>query len=194
MAFVQPLAAPATPVAADDSQTAVASSVRIPALTPVRLRVVGEVSSSSNVKGDKVRLVLAEALRFGDDLVIPAGTPGSGEVIHSAKPGMGGKAGELLVAARSLDLAPDVHIPLRSFRLDPAAAKNNQGLANGLLVAGGVAGSIAALMITGGSARIADGSEAFAKTAADVDVAVAPQRPAPVPAAPAPAAPAVAAR
>lgn len=28
--------------------------VRLPALTPLRLRVIGEVSSKTNVKGDKV--------------------------------------------------------------------------------------------------------------------------------------------
>ena len=80
--------------------------VRLPALTPLRLRVVGEVSSKTHFKGDKVAIVLAEALRLSDTLVIPAGTRGVAEVIHSAKGGMGGKAGELLVAARTLDLSP----------------------------------------------------------------------------------------
>lgn len=103
-------------------------------------------------------------------LTIPAGTRGVAEVIHAAKGGMGGKAGELLIAARFLQLGPDVQIPLRSFRLAPIAGKNNEGLATGLSIAGGVAGGIAAMMITGGAARVADGSEAFAKTASDVDI------------------------
>ena len=144
--------------------------MRLPALTPVRLRVIGEISSKTHVKGDKVEIVLAEPLRLSDTLAIPAGTRGVAEVIHAAKGGMGGKAGELLVAARSLDLSPDVHIPLRSFRLAPASGKNNEGLAMGLSIAGGVAGGIAAMIMTGGSARIPDRSEAFAKTAADVDL------------------------
>jgi hypothetical protein len=137
------------------------------------LRVVGEVSSKTHVKGDKVEIELAEALVISPALAIPAGTRGVAEVIHSAKGGMGGKAGELLVAARYLELAPGVQIPLRSFRLVPVSGKNNEGLAAGLSIAGGVAGGIAAMVITGGSARIADHSEAFAKTAADVDLPIA---------------------
>jgi hypothetical protein len=177
MAFAQSPVAPATPVPPAIVETAPAQvsapTLRLPALTPVRLCVIGEISSKTHVKGDKVEIILAEPLRLNDTLAIPAGTRGVAEVIHSAKGGMGGKAGELLVAARSLDLSPDLHIPLRSFRLAPASGKNNEGLAMGLSIAGGVAGGIAAMVMTGGSARIADRSEAFAKTAADVDLPIA---------------------
>ena len=171
----QPLVAPvqaSNSVEAPPSEVA-APSVRLPALTPVRLRIVGEVSSKTHAKGDKLVIVLAEPARLGETMVIPAGIRGVAEVIHSAKGGMGGKAGELLVAARSLDLAPNFQIPLRSFRLVPIDAKNNEALAMGLSIAGGMAGGIAAMVITGGSARIADGSEAFAKTAADSDLPLA---------------------
>ena len=150
----------------------------MPALTPLRLKVVGEVSSKTNVKGDKVVIVLAEPLIINGTLAIPAGTRGVAEVLHAAKGGMGGKAGELLIAARHLQLGPDLQIPLRSFRLAPVSGKNNEGLATGLSIAGGVAGGIAAMMITGGSARVPDGSEAFAKTAADVDIPAAQLQPA----------------
>lgn len=174
MLFAQALAEPVTaPPAAVATAEPAPRMVRLPALTPLRLRVVGEVSSKTHFKGDKVAIVLAEALRLSDTLVIPAGTRGVAEVIHSAKGGMGGKAGELLVAARTLDLSPGVQIPLRSFRLAPVAGKNNEGLATGLSVVGGVAGGLVAMAMTGGSARIPDGSEAFAKTAADVDLPVA---------------------
>ena len=155
------------------SAVAATSFVRLPALTPLRLRVIGEVSSKTNVKGDKVVIALVDPLVVSGALTIPAGTRGVAEVIHAAKGGMGGKAGELLIAARYLQLGPDVQIPLRSFRLAAIAGKNNEGLATGLSVAGGVAGSIAAMMITGGASRVADGSEAFAKTAADVDLPIA---------------------
>lgn len=179
MLFAQPLATPAEPATIAEASTAApvaavaATTLHLPALTPMRLRVVGEVSSKTHVKGDKVKIILADALKLSDTLVIPAGTPGLAEVIHSSKAGMGGKAGELLIAARSLDLSPEVHIPLRSFRLAPIGGKNNEGLAMGLSIAGGVAGGIAAMVVTGGSARVPDGSEAFAKTAADVDLPIA---------------------
>jgi hypothetical protein len=177
LALVQPAAVPngAAPATHDEAPVAVPApaTVRLPALTPLRLQVIGEVSSKTHAKGDKVEIVLAEALVISPALAIPAGTRGVAEVIHSAKAGMGGKAGELLIAARHLELAPGVQIPLRSFRLAPVGGKNNEGLAMGLSIAGGVAGGIAAMVITGGSARIADRSEAFAKTAADVDLPIA---------------------
>jgi hypothetical protein len=175
MAFAQPLATPPQPATVVEAPAPVsaASTVRLPALTPLRLRVIGEISSKTHVKGDKVEIVLAEPLQVSGTLAIPAGTRGVAEVIHSAKGGMGGKAGELLIAARSLDLSPDVHIPLRSFRLAAIAGKNNEGLAMGLAVAGGLTGGIAAMVMTGGSARIPDRSEAFAKTSADADLPIA---------------------
>ena len=178
LAIAQPAevpVAPASPVESPAPQQA--ALVRLPALTPLRLRVIGEVSSKTHVKGDKVEIVLADALVISPALTIPAGTRGLAEVIHSAKGGMGGKAGELLIAARHLELAPDVRIPLRSFRLAAVGGKDNQGLATGLSIAGGVAGGIAAMVITGGSARIPDRAEAFAKTAADVDLPTALLKP-----------------
>jgi len=188
MALAQPLAPPVEPSAMTEAAPAAAAAqtVLLPALTPVRLRILGEVSSKTHVKGDKIDIVLAEPLRLTETLAIPAGTRGVAEVIHSAKGGMGGKAGELLVAARSLDLSPTVHIPLRSFRLAPVSGKNNEGLAMGLSIAGGVAGGIAAMVMTGGSARIADRSEAFAKTAADVELPIAQLQSAGAPASSAP--------
>ena len=183
LALVQPVAVPNSAGSAPhvEAPAPAPSTVRLAALTPLRLQVIGEVSSKTHVKGDKVEIVLAEALTISPTLAIPAGTRGVAEVIHSAKGGMGGKAGELLVAARHLELAPGVQIPLRSFRLAPVG-KNNEGLAMGLSIAGGVAGGIAAMVITGGSARIADRSEAFAKTAADVDLPIAQIQPGSLPA------------
>lgn len=174
LAFAQATPAPLTTVAAVEAPAPAPSGlVRLPALTPVRLRVIGEVSSKTHVKGDKIEIALADALQITPLLAIPAGTRGIAEVIHSAKGGMGGKAGELLIAARTLEISPNLQIPLRSFRLAPATGKNNQGLATGLSIAGGVAGGIAAMVITGGSARVPDGSEGFAKTASDIDLPIA---------------------
>lgn len=149
------------------------TSLRLPALTPLRLRIDGEISSKTHKTGDKIVIVLSEPLRVSDTLAIPAGTRGVGEVIHAAKGGMGGKPGELLLAARSLDLSTDIHVQLRSFKVAPVTGKNQQGVAMGMAIAGGAVGGVASMIITGGSARIPDRSEAFAKTAADVDVPIA---------------------
>jgi hypothetical protein len=172
MAFAEPLVAPVVPPTTTEAASVeiAAQTLRLPALTPVRLRVVGEISSKTHVKGDKVVIVLAEPLQLSATVAIPAGTPGVAEVIHSAKGGMGGKAGELLIAARHLNISSDIQIPLRSFRLAPVGGKDNEGLAKGLMIAGGMAGGIAAMVITGGSAQIPNGSEAFAKTATEVEL------------------------
>lgn len=175
--LAQPIVAtvvPATPPAVASAVPAVpaATTLRLPALTPLRLRVEGEYSSKTHKAGDKVMIVLAEPLRVTETLAIPAGARGVGEVLHAAKGGMGGKPGELLLTARRLDLASGVSIPLRSFKLAPATGKNQQGVAMGLAIAGGAVGGVAAMIITGGSARVPDRSEAFAKTAADVDLPV----------------------
>ena len=169
MAFAQAATIAAQGVAPIAEQQ---TSVRLPALTPLRLRVVGEVSSKTHQVGQKVTIVLAQALPVSDSLAIRAGTTGIAEVIHVSKPGMGGKAGELLIAARTLDLAPSVSIPLRSFRLAPATGKSQEGLATGLSIAGGGVGSMAAMFITGGSARVLDGAQAFAKTASEAELPV----------------------
>lgn len=194
--LAQPITTPVEPSPPPAIEAAVQpAAFRLPALTPLRLRLDGEVSSKTHKTGDRIVIILAEPLRVSETLAIPAGTRGVAEVLHAAKSGMGGKPGELLITARTLDLSPEVHIPLRSFKLAPATGKNQQGVATGLMVAGGAVGGVAAMFITGGSARVAVGSEAFAKTSADVEIPAALLQPIASPekiiaAAPAPAPPA----
>ena len=86
---------PATALAQDT-----AALVTVPALTPVTVRLEELISSNKNKPGDRFRITVAEDVRVGEQLVIPAGSPGEGEVIHAAKSGAGGKAGELILVAR----------------------------------------------------------------------------------------------
>ncbi len=160
----------------------------LPPLFPVDLIVVDEVSSKIAITGQPVRLVLARPLYVTADLGLPEGTAVEGVVIHAAKGGMGGKSGELLIAARRIAMAGDIAIPLRSFQVAPAHGKNNEGLAFGVSAAVGFPG----LLITGGSARIPAGTRAFAKTREAVDLPaalLAKLPPQPVTIVPAPAAP-----
>ena len=64
-------------------------------------------------------MTVAEDVRVGNAIVIPAGSAGEGEVIHAARSGAGGKAGELIVAARYVQVG-DVIVRLRSF---PSASR-----------------------------------------------------------------------
>ena len=82
---------------------------------------------------------------------------------------MGGKPGELLLGARYLELG-DLRIPLRSLKL-VTRSKDNTDLAL-ILSASGAAGGVAALFMTGGDSRVANGMQATAKIAADIDIPV----------------------
>jgi hypothetical protein len=98
---------------------------------------------------------------------------------------MGGRPGELLLGARYLE-HKGIRIPLRSMKL-VSGGKDQSGIATGLAVAGGAIGATAALFITGGQARIANGAPATARTASDVEIPAALlERPAPPPLAPLP--------
>jgi hypothetical protein len=90
--------------------------ITVPALTPVAVRLEELISSNKNKIGDHFRITVAEDVRVGEALVIPAGSAGEGEVIHAAKSGAGGKAGELILAARYVRVG-DVEVRLRSFAL-----------------------------------------------------------------------------
>lgn len=142
-------------------------SVKLPALTAIRVKVDKDLVSKTAVIGEEFDLVLAQPIDLGNGYAVPAGTRGRGWVIHASKARMGGKAGELLLGARYLKLG-DIQIPLRSLKIGPPQGKDNTGLSMGLMVAVGVAGAL----VSGGQARVSSGMDATAKTAADVDLPV----------------------
>ena len=147
-------------------QPAQPATIILPALTVIELRVLDEVSSKTAVTGAPIRLALARPLYLMPELGLPAGTPVEGVVIHAAKGGMGGKSGELLLGAKSIELGPEFRIPLRSFKLGPASGKNNETLAFATAVAVG----LPALLINGGSAWVPAGTQANAKTSVEVSI------------------------
>jgi hypothetical protein len=149
----------------------IAATAHLPALTVVNLVVLDDLSGKGAVTGQEFDIALATSLMVGGSHVIPAGTRGRGWVVHADKPRFGGKPGELLLAARHLQLG-DVQIPLRSMKVG-GVGKDNSGLAMGVAVAGGVVGGVASMFIVGKDARVASGLAATAKTAAAMDLPVA---------------------
>jgi len=147
--------------------------VTVPALTPVVVRIGEEISSKTNKPGDQFPITVAEDVRVGDEVVIPVGSAGIGEVIHAAKPGAGGKAGELILAARFVELG-DTRIRLRSFALG-VAGKNNSEAA---LATSFIAGPFA-MFVRGGAVVVPRDTLGIAKTALEFKlpavVAPAPQ-------------------
>ena len=91
--------------------------ITVPALTRVEVKLEEQISSKANHTGDRFRLTIANDVYVGEFLAIPAGSVGEGEVVHAAPAGLGGKPGELILAARFVNVG-ESRMPLRSLRLN----------------------------------------------------------------------------
>jgi len=131
----------------------------IPALTPIKLELLETVSSKTSIAGAMFKLALKEAIVVDGAELVPAGTPGQGEVVHAKKSGGSGVGGELVVAARFLDLGGQ-HIRLRSMMLSSTGKDNTV-----LVAASAQAISFLAFAIRGKNTEFPAGSVAEAKIA-----------------------------
>jgi len=145
-----------------------ASAHRLVAGTPISFAFVDQIDSKAARIDDFFAIRLSQPLAAGDGLVIPEGTPGVGQVVHAAKAGGSGKAGELIVTVRYLDFK-GVRIPLRRFRLgEPGGiGTDRRDEAFGVSMAVPLAG----LFIKGGEKIIPAGSHGTAIVAADTEIA-----------------------
>jgi hypothetical protein len=153
-----------------EASAAPAACCTVPARTVVEIEIVDAVSSRDNHARETFAIRLAEPLVIDGRTIAPAGTPGMGEVVHAARARAGGKAGELILAARYLDLNGD-RIPLRTLRYGPSQGRDNSGAVNtGAMIAAAVlpVASLAGYLIAGGEVRIPAGTRANAQTAAEV--------------------------
>jgi hypothetical protein len=138
------------------------------ALTEIEIEIAERVNSRTNRPGQHFAIRLAEPITVDGRLVVPAGTPGVGEVVHAAKAGGAGKAGELILAARYLELDGQ-RIPLRSLRYGRRQGKDNTAEVNaGNMVAAAVmpAAALVGFLIKGGEVDIPASTRATAKVAA----------------------------
>ena len=104
------------PVAAQAPQPAPAAETVLPAGTPASIQVARSLDSQIIRRGDTFPIRLGSPIKIGDQIVIPAGTPGVGEVIHAA-PAADGEPGEISIAARYLTFEGR-RIPLKGFRIN----------------------------------------------------------------------------
>jgi hypothetical protein len=127
----------------------------IPADTPLQIEIVNAVTSKTAKTGDRFAIRLAAPLVLAGKTVLPAGSSGIGEVIHASHVTfMGNKPGELIVAARYLDINGS-RLLLRGFRINQTGKKGIVwGETTGpIAIANNVdipAGSIAIAKVTGG--------------------------------------------
>lgn len=131
----------------------------IPAGSPVLLEILDPLSSANAMRGDGFRFRLAEPVRLGDAIAIPAGTEGHGEIIHAQRAGSGGKAGELLLAARYLEHA-GTRIALRGMKLG-GSGNRHVNAAVAVALATGPFG----MLVRGGDLEVPAGMIAQAKLA-----------------------------
>ena len=142
---------------------------RLPAGTPVTVELAEAVDAQTVKPGDTFALRLAEPLTVNGRIVLPAGAPGVGEVIESAKPGLGGKAAKLVLAARSLRTPGGADIPLDALQLSSGGqGHQTEATALGLAGIGFAPLGFVGFAIHGGDVAFPAGTRASAKLGAAV--------------------------
>lgn len=140
----------------------------------VELEIVEAISSSRHKNGDRFALRLVTALGVGTDVYVPAGTTGTGEVVHASPSRGGGKPGELLLAARQLQTSDGQRIALRAMKLSARGKDNfNASLATAMVI-----GPLA-MFVHGREIEIPAGTRAMAKLAQDVPLTLSSTAPQP---------------
>jgi hypothetical protein len=132
----------------------------------IMITVDDSVGSKISMTGDMFPIRLARSIEVDGVEVVPAGVSGKGQVVHAKKGGMGGAAGELVLAARHLDYGGR-RIELRSFGFVEegdeilSRGEDNVGLANTIGAAPYV--GVISFFISGGNTTIEPGTLATAK-------------------------------
>ena len=143
-----------------------AATVRAPANTVVMVELAREVSTKTAKPGDTFPIRLAEPLVIGNQLVLPVGTEGIGEVIEATKPGYGGKAAKLVLSAKTLTPPKGQPVPLKALQL--SGAGKAQAAASNALGLGGIGFAplgVVAFAIKSGDVGFPAGTMATAKLA-----------------------------
>lgn len=153
-------------VAVSAGSSAQEASAVLRADTLIPLRIVETVSSDTHVSGARFALVVTEDVLVDDRVVVPAGTPAEGEVIHAGKSGMFGKAGELSLTSRVLILG-ERRIKLRSLYASSGQQKADLALGVGLFI------PFAPFFIRGKQVLVPAETELVARVAADETFATA---------------------
>jgi len=128
---------------------------------PIVVRIEEQLGSKLSSTGQFFKLSLAEPVIYENQILIPAGVPGKGQVVHAKKGGFSGSAGELILAARYVEYKGR-QIKLRSMKFSETG-KDNTGTAMAVGIAAGVLG----FLVSGGNTIVEPGTTANAKFAAD---------------------------
>jgi hypothetical protein len=128
---------------------------------PVTLAVTEEVNSSTHNEGDTFKLTVLNDVSAGQTVVIPKGTPATGEITWRTGKGAFGKSGKIEFALRSIEL-DGKSIPVTGeFRQEGEG--NTVATGVGIIAVG-----VFAAFITGKRARLPAGRELMSQLAQPV--------------------------
>jgi hypothetical protein len=142
----------------------------VPAGTVVEVALSRAITTRRAKAGDSFPLHLAAPLIVNGQIVLRAGTPGVGEVIESARPGLGGKGAKMVLDARYL-IVHRRHIAIDGLQL--AAAGHDNSTAAQVLGLGGIGFAplgFVGLAIHGGDVTFPENTKAQASIAANVSL------------------------
>ena len=160
-----------------EATTPAPQELTVAALTPVELEMRATVSSKVSHTGDIFPLRVTRPILVNGVTVVPAGAAAVGEVVHAKKSGGSGAAGELIVAARYVEI-DGRRMRLRSLQLSTTGRDQTE-----LAMASAQAISFLAFAIRGKNTEIPEGMHMTAKVAEPFIVALSPVPPADQPAA-----------
>lgn len=127
----------------------------VPEQTPVKVRLLQDLKSGHERKGEKVRLETVDEILAADrSVLIPHGTPVIGTITRSNGRGMFGKPGKLEFTIDSIKVGEQLRVPLRSTPTG-ARGRNNSGAA----IATAVLLLPVAIFVKGREVTIAQGKE-----------------------------------
>ncbi|MCH2240161.1 MAG: hypothetical protein MK060_20005 [Blastomonas sp.] len=131
----------------------------IPIGTSVTLCVKQPVSSRTAKRGDLFEIELVNDIYIQALPAIPAGTKGMAQVVHASPKRFGGRAGELIVAARYLE-ANGRRLTLRKTKFSSAGSDNA-----GAAIVATIAAPVIGVFVTGTSVDLPAGGIIVAETA-----------------------------
>ena len=167
-----PAAAPAPAILAVPAQRVSGRQTVLPANTELLLSMNDELTTKGIEEGHKFRLSVVHDVVVDGHVVIPRGTPATGEVTWKTGKGAFGKSGKMEIALRYLDLGG------RAIPIEGTYRQEGEGN-TAATIAGVIAAGVFAGFITGKSARIPQGRELKAHTKEALPVVLA-SAPAPV--------------
>jgi hypothetical protein len=139
----------------------------LPQGTPIRLRTLTQLHSQENRTGDRFDLEVAEDVMLNGVVVIPRGSPATGEITRVKRKGMWGRSGRLETRLLSVR-AHGTTIPISG----TVAERGETGTAG--VVASIVVLPVAGFFVTGTSAVLPVGTGFNGQTTSDLPIAIDP--------------------